>query len=79
MIVLDYLVNSNDDLKNGDQTTNQMSEFRLSYHPHMLESFKDLVSQAFPKQIKYEIYGDFKKLDEIEDPGFYIHVVQKGR
>lgn len=53
------------------------SEFRLSYYPHRLEHFKDMLDEVFPLETKHTIFGDFKPLDEIEAPGFYIHVLEK--
>ncbi|XP_058788647.1 glycine N-methyltransferase-like [Phymastichus coffea] len=76
LVTLDYLVEINSgDLKESEEQ--QYSEFRLSYYPHMLDAFTKLVDEAFPKRRKHEIYGDFKPLTQIPEPGFYIHVVQK--
>lgn len=56
---------------------NTFSQFRLSYYPHKLEVFKDMLRETFGDKATYKIYGDFKNLDEIETPNFYIHVVEK--
>ncbi|XP_055679673.1 glycine N-methyltransferase [Lutzomyia longipalpis] len=66
-VILDYSIS------NGNET----SEFRLSYYPHKLEIFKRMLEEVFGKKAKYNIYGDFKLLTEVQNPGFYIHVVQK--
>lgn len=71
MITLEYLVS----ISTSD--ADPMSEFRLSYYPHLMEDFTKLLDQSFPKQENHKIYGDFKTLDKIENPGFYIHVLQK--
>lgn len=76
LVVLDYLVQINGEA-NAKELEGQYSEFRLSYYPHLLDAFTKLVDEAFPKRTKHEIYGDFKSLQKVQDPGFYIHVVQK--
>lgn len=53
------------------------SEFRLSYYPHRLVSFKDMLKEAFNAKDDHQIFGDFQKLTEIAVPNFYIHVVEK--
>lgn len=53
------------------------SEFRLSYYPHRLKVFKSMLFDAFGENSSYNIYGDFKQLQDIEVPNFYIHVVEK--
>jgi len=77
LITLDYLVSLNDYEVGPETSENEISEFRLSYHPHVLEGFTTLLDEAFPRQVKHDIYGDFKPLDQIQDPGYYIHVIQK--
>lgn len=67
--MLDYLVSLGD--------SDNESEFRLSYYPHLLEDFTKLLDKSFPSQKKHIIYGDFKPFDKIENPGFYIHLLQK--
>lgn len=54
------------------------SEFRLSYYPHRLSVFKQILKEIFDKPTKHDIFGDFKPLkDSDEHPAFYIHVVEK--
>lgn len=53
------------------------SEFRLSYYPHRLEVFKDMLKDAFGRNADHKIYGDFKTLEEVETPNFYIHHIEK--
>lgn len=55
------------------------SQFRLSYYPHKIEVFKDMLKEVFGEKASYRIYGDFKDLEEIETPDFYIHVVEKAK
>ncbi|XP_063707972.1 glycine N-methyltransferase [Culicoides brevitarsis] len=67
-VTLDYVI----DLENGD-----VSDFRLSYYPHRLEVFRNILKEIFGHAAKSNIYGDFQPLDEIVDPAFYIHVIEK--
>ena len=54
------------------------SEFRLAYYPHKLAQFKEMLMEAFGKNSKHTLFADFKSVDEVPNPAFYIHVVQKG-
>lgn len=51
--------------------------FRLSYYPHQLENFSSLLRQVFGSEAEHQIYGDFKTLDEIDCPTYFMHVVEK--
>lgn len=73
IVTMDYIVTL--DEKNED--SEYISEFRLSYYPHRLTVFRDMLTEIFSHRAKHTIYGDFKPLNQIENPGFYIHVVQK--
>ncbi|XP_077997285.1 glycine N-methyltransferase-like [Glandiceps talaboti] len=55
----------------------QFSNFRLSYYPHRLNAFTELLKEAFGPDCKYSVYGDFKPIGEVENPAYYIHVVEK--
>lgn len=55
------------------------SEFRLSYYPHKLAVFEDILRTIFKGHTSYEKYGDFKTMDKVTNPAFIIHVVQKGK
>lgn len=68
LIILDYLVSLGD----SDE-----SEFRLSYYPHLLDDFTKLLDKTFKSHEKHIIYGDFKPFNKNEDPGFFIHLLQK--
>ena len=72
---MEYIVNLNEG--SDDTSEPKFSEFRLSYYPHLLDEFTKLLDESFQCQAKHKIYGDFKPLNEIENPGFYIHVLQK--
>lgn len=90
IVTMDYSIDLSTDNEKEDRDENQLykpariedwntgkSEFRLSYYPHRLEHFKDMLDEIFPLETKHTIYGDFRPLDEIEAPGFYIHVLEK--
>lgn len=71
IVTMDYMINLDED------NPEYMSEFRLSYYPHRLTVFRDMLTETFSHGAKHTIYGDFKPLNQIEDPGFYIHVLEK--
>ncbi|XP_076634032.1 glycine N-methyltransferase [Colletes latitarsis] len=75
IVTLDYMITL-DDAEN-DENQEHVSEFRLSYYPHRLKVFTNMVDEAFHYRAKHVIYGDFKSLDEVKHPGFYIHVMEK--
>ncbi|XP_035685381.1 glycine N-methyltransferase-like isoform X2 [Branchiostoma floridae] len=87
MITLDYTIDiseySEDDAPikklriEGEESEPHYSKFRLSYHPHRLETFNKQLTEAFDGNCKHTVYGDFKPIDQVKDPGYYIHVVQK--
>jgi len=53
------------------------NRFKLEVYPHTLANFSRLLRHAFGEKARHTIYGDFKPLDEVEDPAFYIHVIEK--
>lgn len=55
----------------------KFSHFRLSYYPHRLEAFSNLLKSVFGNGAKHSIYADFKSMDEEPHPAFYIHVIEK--
>ncbi|CAH1262411.1 glycine N-methyltransferase-like isoform X2 [Branchiostoma lanceolatum] len=61
----------------GEQSEPHYSKFRLSYQPHRVEAFGKKLTEAFDGNCKHTVYGDFKPIDQVKDPGYYIHVVQK--
>lgn len=74
IVTLDYVITL-DDVE--EQSAEHVSEFRLSYYPHRLTIFRDMLDEAFHNETNHTIYGDFKPLEEVKDPGFYIHVMEK--
>lgn len=67
LVTLDYQISTGSDV----------SEFRLSYYPHKLRIFEEILQTIFKRAKSHEIYGDFKPLTGVSNPAFYIHVVQK--
>ena len=51
--------------------------FRLSYYPHRLDEFQTMLKQIFGESCKHTVFGDFKAMEEIKNPAFYIHLVEK--
>jgi len=85
IVTMDYMIDtmSGDD-KNLSQTIEKtsegsVSEFRLSYYPHKLAVFTEMLQEAFGSECKHTIYGDFKLLQETDNPHFYIHLMEKLR
>jgi len=56
---------------------NTKHKFRLSYYPHQLEGFNKIITSVFSDKSQHKVYGDFKPLGEIDQPAYYIHVVEK--
>lgn len=79
LVTLDYLIDLTSDKERSDliHLDDSISEFRLSYYPHRLKVFTSMLEKAFGENSRYKIYGDFKSLDEIESPNFYIHAIEK--
>jgi len=72
LITLDYYMNV--EHLNG---YNDCDHFRLSYYPHRVEEFSELLRNVFGSGSKHTVFADFKSLNEEPDPSFYIHVVEK--
>lgn len=75
MITLDYTLM----LTEGDDKEPQTSKFRLSYYPHRLESFKELLKGAFDGKCEHDVYGDFRayKPGQGPTPCYFIHVLKR--
>ncbi|GAA6098285.1 glycine N-methyltransferase [Tachysurus ichikawai] len=77
MVTLDYTLEIPQ--PDGSQKAPETSKFRLSYYPHRLESFKELLKAAFFGKCKQKVFGDFKHYTpgQGEAPCYFIHVVEK--
>ena len=53
------------------------SQFRLSYYPHRKDAFTKLLKSVFGEKAKHSLYGDFRPLADVQDPAFFIHVIEK--
>lgn len=51
--------------------------FRLSYYPHRLDAFKNLLLDVFGAESTHTVYSDFKPCAGDDCPAYFIHVVQK--
>ncbi|XP_041973196.1 glycine N-methyltransferase [Aricia agestis] len=72
LVALDYCIGAT-----NDGAISEYSEFRLCYYPHRLEKFTQMLDEAFDNKAKHSIYADFKPLSQVENPAYYIHVMQK--
>ncbi|XP_011308305.1 glycine N-methyltransferase [Fopius arisanus] len=70
MVIMDYMVT----LDSGKDNT---SDFRLSYYPHLLKVFHQMLAETFGPDAKHDIYADFMPLEVNDTPGFYIHMLEK--
>lgn len=90
MVTLDYFIDINvakEDLKNKGHSvskkkldidaSNPIMKFRLSYYPHRLNAFTELLKEAFGSECKHDLLADFKNVTEVPHPAYYIHCVQK--
>lgn len=59
------------------EANNETSEFRLSYYPHELKTFTSMLKSIFGDKADHKIFGDFKDLNVVTNPAFYIHLIEK--
>ncbi|XP_053169389.1 glycine N-methyltransferase [Hemicordylus capensis] len=76
MVTLDYTVQVPPE---GNGENPELSRFRLSYYPHCLEPFTELLKNAFQGPCEHSVLGDFKpyKPGQQYSPCYFIHVVKK--
>ncbi|KAH8308440.1 glycine N-methyltransferase [Drosophila kikkawai] len=67
LVSMDYLIA-------GNKLT---SEFRLSYYPHELKRFREILGEIFSEKAQHQLYGDFKEMSLVKNPAFYIHLIEK--
>lgn len=75
IVTLDYMITI--DGKSNRNNSDNVNEFRLSYYPHRLNVFSEMLGEAFRFKANHTIYADFKPLEMVKNPGFYIHVLEK--
>ncbi|KAK3740062.1 hypothetical protein QZH41_011405, partial [Actinostola sp. cb2023] len=56
-----------------------VSKFRLSYCPHRLSHFTNLLKEVFGEEATHTVYGDLKPLGENASPAYYVHIIEKPR
>ncbi|XP_006202055.1 glycine N-methyltransferase isoform X1 [Vicugna pacos] len=76
MVTLDYTVQVPG---TGQDSSPGLSKFRLSYYPHCLASFTELLQTAFGGKCQHSILGDFKpyKPGQAYIPCYFIHVLKR--
>lgn len=68
MVMLDYIISAE----------NVTSEFRLSYYPHKLAVFSNMLKTVFGTKSNHTTYGDFKPItSNLPPPAFFLHVMEK--
>ncbi|XP_069344070.1 glycine N-methyltransferase isoform X2 [Eulemur rufifrons] len=76
MVTLDYTVQVP---RTGQDGSPGLSKFRLSYYPHRLASFTELLQAAFGGKCQHSILGDFKPYEpgQAYIPCYFIHVLKR--
>ncbi|XP_058589977.1 glycine N-methyltransferase [Neofelis nebulosa] len=76
MVTLDYTVQVPGAGQDGSPG---LSKFRLSYYPHRLVSFTELLRAAFGGKCQHSVLGDFKpyKPGQAYIPCYFIHVLKR--
>uniref|UniRef100_A0A3Q2QMN8 Glycine N-methyltransferase n=1 Tax=Fundulus heteroclitus TaxID=8078 RepID=A0A3Q2QMN8_FUNHE len=76
MITLDYTIQVP---QAALQKLPEVSKFRLSYYPHRLEKFSELLADAFSGAMEHTVYGDFKayRPAQTQAPCYFIHVCRR--
>ncbi|XP_061742879.1 glycine N-methyltransferase [Nerophis ophidion] len=76
MITLDYTLQVPQASPQGPP---EVSKFRLSYYPHRLSRFKELLQAAFQDQVEHQVYGDFQVYvpGQTKAPCYFVHVCKK--
>jgi glycine N-methyltransferase len=86
MVTLDYTLDmsilaqqqeENNSKKMSWDASNSTHKFRLSYYPHRLGEFTNILKEIFGPEAEHIAFGDFKTLGEIDEPAYYIHIIQK--
>ena len=52
-------------------------KFAISSYPFTLKDFSALLKDVLNPDVQDTVFGDFKPLGEVDQPGYYIHVVKK--
>ncbi|XP_022081501.1 glycine N-methyltransferase-like [Acanthaster planci] len=82
MVTLDYFITVNE-LAKSEKVRKKLAldepvyKFRLSYYPHRLNAFTDILKKSFGENAVHSVFGDFKPFKEGDTPSYYIHVIEK--
>jgi len=53
-------------------------KFRLSYYPHRLTAFNNLLRSVFGDNVDHQVYADFQPVDQYDKvPAYYMHVIKR--
>lgn len=76
MVTLDYTVQVP---AAGQDGSPSLSKFRLSYYPHCLAPFTELLRAAFGGKCQHSVLGDFKPYQpgQAYVPCYFIHVLKR--
>eukprot|EP00112_Aurelia_sp_Birch-Aquarium-sp1_P020212 Seg5158.3 transcript_id=Seg5158.3/GoldUCD/mRNA.D3Y31 product="Glycine N-methyltransferase" protein_id=Seg5158.3/GoldUCD/D3Y31 len=90
LVTLDYHLIKDEKIENGEscdaepapkkmkeEAPASQEKFRLSYYPHLLKNFNGLLEKVFGKEAKHTILGDFEPIDQVENPAYYIHIIER--
>ncbi|KAK2191872.1 hypothetical protein NP493_44g13056 [Ridgeia piscesae] len=79
LTTFDYTLDiPNNKIQNGNGIpADGTHQFRLSYYPHRLAEFSELLKGVFRNEGKHSVFADFQPLGSVERPAYYIHVVEK--
>jgi len=77
LVTLDYEMDVSSIYGNRADYDASMNHFRLSYYPHRVKQFKNLLKRSFGSLSEHQLYADFKPAGEVPNPAFYIHIIEK--
>ncbi|KAI0240469.1 Glycine N-methyltransferase [Lamellibrachia satsuma] len=52
-------------------------QFRLSFYPHRLAEFSNLLKGVFGEDCAHSIHGDSQTLGRVQKPAYYTHIAEK--
>lgn len=78
-LTADYTMDVSSLAKESGCALDQQKEFKfaISSYPFTLKDFSALLRDVLNPDVQDTVFGDFKPLGEIDQPGYYIHVVKK--
>lgn len=78
-LTADYSMDVSSVAKESGSVLDHQTEFKfaISSYPFTLRDFSALLKDVLNPDVQDTVFGDFKPLGEIDQPGYYIHVVKK--